>query len=86
MRAVEPKGESVLLLLTVTFAVNKIRHNVTSSVTSSATRHIYQCPKDVTDVTDYEFPCSEFLLKGECERTCALAAKNGLCQWVAENR
>jgi len=32
------------------------------------------------------FYCSEFTLKSECVKTCSIGAKNGNCQWSAENR
>ncbi len=73
------------LLLTVTFTDKMIRRNMTSQRTSqSGKRHKWhQCDENQSD---FENPCSEFLLQTQCESTCALGTRNGLCQWVPENR
>ena len=69
------------LLLTVTFDEKMKRRKITSQ--SSKRHKWHQCEENQSD---FENPCSEFLVKAECERSCALGARNGLCQWVPENR
>ncbi len=77
MRTGETQDER--LLLTVTFDEKMSRRKMTSQ-----NRHkCHQCDENLSD---FENPCSEFLLKDECESTCALGARNVICQWVPENR